>query len=276
MEYKIIEGKKIGSHNYECQGYLYFVYSSNPKSTHLRCTIWRTRGIVCNGTGRIDLENNLLYPKHVHSHTEADYQSDICLKKSVQLKRQQRLRQVFDNVTSSNQAGAMVTYRNVRNTMLKRRRLELPGNPKTPEQFSEMMMQTRFAYVFERLIIFPEGFAAIFLSDLMFESLKGCEFTNFDGTFHVVPKLFYQLFTIFIQEGHHALPAIHVLLMSKKSESLYEAVLKKIADMMPDFQPKLAVGDYGKAPRNAFRTIFTSIDVSGCLSFIFLRPFGKR
>ena len=53
--------------------------------------------------------------------------------------------------------------------------------------------------------------------------------------------------------------------MSKKSESLYEAVLKKIADMMPDFQPKLAVGDYEKAPRNAFRTIFTSIDISGCL-----------
>ena len=175
MEYKIIEGKKLGYHNYECQGYLYVVSSSNPKSIHLRCTLWGTRGIFCNGTGRIDLENNLLYPKHVHSHTEADYQSDIItLKNKIKLRAEtstESLRQVFDDVTSSDQAGDMVTYKNVRNTMLKRRRLELPGNPKTPEQLSEMMMQTRFAYFFRTMIILPEGFAAVFWSDLMFESL---------------------------------------------------------------------------------------------------------
>ena len=121
--------------------------SSNPKSIHLRCTLWRTRGIFCNGTGRIDLENNLLYPKHVHSHTEADYQSDIISLKN-RIKRRaeastKSLRQVFDDVTSSDQAGAMVTYKNVRNTMLKRRRLELPGNPKTPEQ-KNIRVQTKY------------------------------------------------------------------------------------------------------------------------------------
>ena len=84
------------------------------------------------------------------------------------------------------------------------------------------------------MIIHQEGFAAIFWSDLMFESLKDSQSVNFDGTFHVVPKLFYQLFTIFIQDGHHAFPAIHVL-MSKKSEFLYEEVLRKIVHLIPEF-----------------------------------------
>ena len=77
------------------------------------------------------------------------------------------------------------------------------------------------------MIISTEGHAAIFWSDRMFEYLKDCDLINFDGTFHVVPKLFYQLFTIFIQDGHHAIPAIHVL-MSKKAEPLCEAVLQEI------------------------------------------------
>ena len=96
------------------------------------------------------------------------------------------------------------------------------------------------------MVISLEGFATLFWSNLMFESLKNSDAINFDTTFYVVPKLFYQLFTIFLQEGHHSLPAIHVL-MSKKSESLYDAVLQKVTELMPNFKPKLAVGDYGKA-----------------------------
>ena len=32
--------------------------------------------------------------------------------------------------------------------------------------------------------------------------------------------------------------------MTKKSEPLYEAVLEKILEMIPNFQPKLAIGDF--------------------------------
>ena len=71
-------------------------------------------------------------------------------------------------------------------------------------------------------------------------------------------------YTIFIQEQHHAFPAIHFL-MSSKNENLYTAVLQKIVEMIPDFQPELAVGDYEKASRNTFRKIFPSITVSGFL-----------
>ena len=62
--------------------------------------------------------------------------------------------------------------------------------------------------------------------------------------------------------------------MSKKSESLYDAVLQKVIELMPDFKPKLAVGDYEKASINSFRTAFNSIELSGCL-FHLHKLFGK-
>ena len=214
----------------------------------------------------------------MHNHIEAAYKSNLVvlnnkLKRAAEISTE-NLRHVFDDVTSTDQAGALVTYKKVRNTMIKRRRSELPGNSKTPEEFENMIRQTRFSKVFRSMIISTEGYAAIFWSDRMFEYLKDCDYINFDGTFYVVPKLFYQLFSIFIQEGHHAMPTIHVL-MSKKAETLYEAVLQKIANMIPHFQPKLAIGDFEKASRNAFRTIFTTIEVSGCL-FHYTQAIWKR
>ena len=97
-------------------------------------------------------------------------------------------------------------------------------------------MRTRFSNYFRSMVIIHEGAAAIFASDLMLPKLKEAKSVSFDGTFYVVPKLFYQLFTIFIQEQHHAFPAIHIL-MSSKNDNLYTAVLQKIVEMIPDFQP---------------------------------------
>ena len=64
--------------------------------------------------------------------------------------------------------------------MVKRRRLELPGNPKTAEEFENMIIQTRFLKVFRSMIILTDGFAAIFWSDPMFEYLKACDIINYD------------------------------------------------------------------------------------------------
>lgn len=192
MEYKIIEGKKLGSQNFECQGYLYIQSRQTETSIYLRCTLWRCGEKLCPGTGRIDRLLNVLYTKQMHNHTQAAYKSNLIalnnkLKRAAEISTE-NLRHVFDDVTSTDQAGALVTYKNVRNTMIKRRRLELPGNPKTPEEFENMIKQTRFSKVFRSMIILTEGFAAIFWSDRMFEYLKDCDLINYDGTFYVVPK----------------------------------------------------------------------------------------
>ena len=70
--------------------------------------------------------------------------------------------------TASEEAGAMVSYRQVRNTMFKRRqRLEIPGNPKHHQEFEDILMRTLFSNYFRSMVIIHEGAAAIFSSDLI-------------------------------------------------------------------------------------------------------------
>ena len=114
MEYKIIEGKKLGSRNFECEGYRYTLSSQSKTSIYLRCTLWRCKERFCQGTGRIDRLLNLLYIKQIHNHTEAAYKSNIIalnnrLKRAAETSTN-NLRHVFDDITSTDQAGALVTY----------------------------------------------------------------------------------------------------------------------------------------------------------------------
>ena len=53
--------------------------------------------------------------------------------------------------------------------------------------------------------------------------------------------------------------------MSRKTESLYKAVIEKILEIEPEFTPDFAVGDYEDSTRNAFQTIIPSINIVGCL-----------
>ena len=73
MEYKAIEGKKLGSRNFHCQGYLYTISSQSESSIYLMFTLWRCREILRHGTGRFDRLFNLLYIKQIHNLSEAAY-----------------------------------------------------------------------------------------------------------------------------------------------------------------------------------------------------------
>ena len=86
---------------------------------------------------------------------------------------------------------------------------------------------------------------------------------HFDGNFNVVPKIFYQLFTIFVHVDGHVLPAIHGL-MTSKSEALYHAVFLSIRQLFPGFKPSFAIGDFEIAPKNALAQTFPYITIIGC------------
>ena len=110
MEYSITEGKKLGTHNYSCQGYLYTRSSSSDKCIYLRCALWRSHGIECRGFGRINNECNFFYLTQNHCHTEEAYKSKlIALNNKIKRAAENStdsLRQVFDQVTASDEAGA--------------------------------------------------------------------------------------------------------------------------------------------------------------------------
>ena len=105
--------------------------------------------------------------------------------------------------------------------------------------------------------------AFIFGSDCMINKLTDSTHIQFDGTFKVVPKIFLQLFTLFIEFNGHTLPALHIR-MTRKTENLYRTVLYSIHELLPNFIPTFAIGDFEPASRNALKELFPSITIIGC------------
>ena len=97
----------------------------------------------------------------------------------------------------------------------------------------------------------------------MLNNVKDSPHIQFDGTFFVVPKIFLQLFTLFIQANDHTLPALHIL-MTRKTEALYRAAILAIKELIPNFNPIFAIGDFELAPRKALEDIFPSNTIIGC------------
>ena len=93
------------------------------------------------------------------------------------------------------------------------------------------------------------------MSHKMTSLMKSCKQIKFVGTFWKVPKIFYQLFTIFCFYREHTISVIHIL-MTNKSEELYSACIKMVIEIIPEFEPNSAASDFDYVPRNAFRNNF--------------------
>ena len=112
-----------------------------------------------------------------------------------------------------NSPGAsFLTFKKIESTLSKRHRLQLPKLPSSVEEFEELLLQS--PYTGNQRFIVKEGSetAVIFASDQMIFKLKEIEVNHSDATFKVVPRLFYQLLTIYIRVKGHALPALHILM----------------------------------------------------------------
>ena len=94
--------------------------------------------------------------------------------------------------------------------------------------------------------------------------VKVCKHISFDVSFHIVPKIFDQLFMIFCFYHEHTIRVLFIL-MTNKSEELYSACLKYVFEIIPDFAPNFAVIDFVDAPRNAFQKQVPGIQITGCL-----------
>ncbi len=79
-----------------------------------------------------------------------------------------------------------------------------------------------------------------------------------------LPKLFYQLFTIFAQVGPYVFPVCFAL-MTKRTTELYAVVFQKMRELAPTFAPIAVMADYELAPATAIRVAFGAhVRVVGC------------
>ena len=88
-----------------------------------------------------------------------------------------------------------------------------------------------------------------------------------DGTFFVVPKLFYQLYTLHVYNDGQYLPVLFALLPDKSAETYYlliHKVYEQCALYSLSFLPKVILLDFEMAAISAFQSFFDDIDVQLC------------
>jgi hypothetical protein len=174
------------------------------------------------------------------------------------------LKELFDDMTRTDPAGATVTFKTMEYAMFKRKEKTQPKIPTSAEEFPTLLTQTTMAANYRTSIrVGHEYVGSIFYSPQLVETIVNVADIAYDGTFDTVPLLFYQLFTIFGIFGKHSIPPIFCL-MSNKTEAAYLALLDKLTELLPQFNPATAMGDYEIASRNALLEVFPEIEQRGC------------
>ena len=116
---------------------------------------------------------------------------------------QANLREIFNKVTRFDPSAHEVTFKECESMMFRARRTSQPKIPLTAIQFRDQLPTTNFSIHLKASIILDERIAVIFFSEKLYDILGDISDIQFDGTFYVVPRLFYQLFTIFLSIGKH-------------------------------------------------------------------------
>ena len=264
MEYSLIEGKKIHSKNYECQSFRYVKSREFGDSIYLKCALFRTKSCTC--IGKINKKTNLFELTGAHNHDLAAFNSGkIFISNTVKRRAENsttNLRELFNETCRESDEASSVTFKRLESNMYKRKRILQPKLPSSALEFDSFLQESQYRTNHIQTIIYNDQVAVIWGSSQMVNFLRNAEEIQFDATFKVVPRLFYQLFTIFIHFRGHAFPVLHIL-MNRKTEKLYEAVLI-IRRLIPEFNPVFAIGDFEEATRNALVSVIPSITIIGC------------
>ena len=141
--------------------------------------------------------------------------------------------------------------------MYKRRRISQPKLPSNVIEFDKYLRESKYLDNHLKTVIETDQVTIIFGSRYMLSKLNSSTDIHFDATFKMVPLINFKMVP-FINY-----PSLHVL-MTNKSETLYNALLLVIRELIPDFNPVFAVGDFEIASRNAFIQSFPCVTLIGC------------
>ncbi|CAF3984236.1 unnamed protein product, partial [Rotaria sp. Silwood1] len=104
---------------------------------------------------------------------------------------------------------------------------------------------------------------------LIFSSPEQCSIlassTEFlvDGTFDIVPDIFYQLYVIHAVHREHVIPVVFCLLR-RKNATTYQEMINKILEFAPAWNPQTIMLDFEKAVLNVLSNSFPQVSLSGC------------
>lgn len=125
---------------------------------------------------------------------------------------------------------------------------------------------------------FPDKFAAMLLFDsgpgndrliilgnqALLDGLARADIWLADGTFKVVPEVFFQLYTIHFQFAPGINPVGLYCLLTNKSRTTYNRLLREIQALIPEAQPRKILLDFETASMAAFAAAFPEAIITGC------------
>jgi hypothetical protein len=85
-----------------------------------------------------------------------------------------------------------------------------------------------------------------------------------DGTFKVVPTLFFQLYTIHFDSIGGLTPTAIYCLLSNKNRATYDRLLAVVKSLVPNAAPQRILLDFESAAMNAFTAAYPEAEIAGC------------
>ena len=139
-------------------------------------------------------------------------------------------RSLIDEVCRIVDAGGNdVSFATIESSMYKRSRTGMPSLPTDPCHADAAITGSRLRrWEMRRSTAVQWTLATVTQLDIRQRRtaraiLRSCRLMYVDATFRMVPSLFYQLFTVFIQHTNHSFPVTHWT-MIQKTTALYQGV----------------------------------------------------
>ena len=169
MDYTIIEGKKLNSMNFGCNGFRYVKVRESDSSIYRKCALFRTHSCKCRG--KITILTNLLEISRGHNH-EAEANNDEKIVLSNHIKRvseisSSSLREVFNHACRAFHGASCVTFQKLESSMYKRRKISQPKLPTNMFEFDEYLYESKYSNIHLKTVILTNQVAIIFGSSYM-------------------------------------------------------------------------------------------------------------
>ena len=184
MEYSLVEGKKLNSNNYGCEGFHYVKCREYATTIYLKCALFRTNS--CLSIGIIDKITNLLEVTRVHNHDSNSHNSKKILisnaiKRKAEISRG-NLRELFNETCRGVDGASSVTFRSLESSMFKRRKIRQPKIPLSAQEFDALIQETQYSTILQTILQLDQ-IAMIFGSVRMLENLMESTNIQYDATF---------------------------------------------------------------------------------------------
>ena len=249
-------------------------------SVYWRCT--RSRNSHCNGTITTDINDRLVSIKDTHNHPRDD--SAIVAKKIVSdLKTTtldnirpvpqlylEEIQKVAALPNADEVAANLPTFSAVKSALYRQRRKLIPALPSTRAEvtFEGEWARTASGKSFLLAEDGGEEKIVIFSSEDDLRRLAEAECLYVDGTFHICPSIFYQVFTVHAVVNRVHVPLAYCLLPNKRQET-YERVFTLLAEKAQTtfgilIAPSVVVSDFELGIMQAARAVFPAVTSKGC------------